>query len=71
MKVIGTDDVAGATVVRVDYNEVYLEKDGRTLVLELEYSYDYHSMCDTCSECGGCSCGGGSYDSAYLVAREK
>jgi hypothetical protein len=66
-KVIGTDDVAGATVVRVDHDEVVLDLDGRKLILELEYSSDYHSMCE-----GTCSCCYGSgYDSAYLVAREE
>lgn len=62
-KVIGTEDLAGATVVSVDWNEMTLEKDGRTLLLELEYADDYHSMCE-----GNCCY---ASPSGYFIAREK
>lgn len=59
---IGTDDLVGATITKVFYNEMELEKDGRRLRIELEYEDDFHSMCD-----GDCHCNGGS---AYFRAQE-
>ena len=65
-KYIGTDDLVGAVVTGIDSSEMYLEKDGRTLGIELEMDSDYHSMCGC--ECGGC-CGPG-YSYAYFRAIE-
>jgi hypothetical protein len=59
---IGTEDLVGATVTNVGWNDLTFEKDGRVLRLELEYEANYHSMCE-----GSC-CGSG--DSAYLRAYE-
>ena len=66
--VIGTNDLVGATVTRIDGympTEITLEKDGRTLRIELEYEYWY----DTCMCEGSCHCDHGS-QTAYFVARE-
>lgn len=60
---IGTEDLAGATVVSVGYNDMTLEKDGRTLYLELEYEANYNSMCEGCCGCG--------YTPAYFRAEEE
>lgn len=57
---IGTEELVGATVISVGWDELKLEKDGRVLVLSLEYESDYHSMCE-----GDCC---GSYSSAYFRA---
>lgn len=62
---IGTDDVVGATVIRVAYDELFLELDGRTLVLSIEYADDYNSFCE-----GGCSCCYAS-PSGYFRAEEE
>jgi queuine/archaeosine tRNA-ribosyltransferase len=43
---IGTDELVGATITSVDWNDMTLEKDGRKLFLSLEYEEDYHSMCE-------------------------
>jgi hypothetical protein len=62
---IGTEELVGATVTRVDWDEMWLEKDGRTLHVSLEYSEDY----DSCWE-GDCSCSYGNASSAYFRAEE-
>lgn len=59
---VGTEDLKGAVVLSVDWNEISLEKDGRKFRLELEYEHDYHSMCE-----GDCYSG---YSSAYFIADE-
>lgn len=61
-RVIGTEELAGATVVSVDWNEITFDLNGRKLHLELEYEVDYHSMCE-----GNCCY---SSPAAYFVARE-
>lgn len=64
--VIGTNDLVGAVVTGVSSDEIYFEKDGRTLHAELEYEYWYNTcMCEET-----CYCYGGDR-SAYLVARER
>lgn len=60
---IGTEDLVGATVVNVGYDEITFTYGDRTFRLGLEYEANYHSMCE-----GDC-CGCGS-DAAYFRAVE-
>lgn len=58
---VGTDELAGATVVEVGWNELTLAKDGRKLVLSLEEEWDVSCLCE-----GVCTCS----PSTYLRAEE-
>jgi hypothetical protein len=49
---VGTDALRGCTVISVDYNEMTLEKDGRTFYVELEEEAYWNTMCDGCCGCG-------------------
>ena len=64
MRYVGTDELVGATVTNVGWNDMTLERDGRTFTLELEYEEDYHSMCE-----GNCCYSGGS--GGYFRATEQ
>jgi len=62
---VGTEDLTGAVVVDVGYNDVTLEKDGVRFTLELEYEADYNSFCE-----GSCSCCGSSGSSYFRAYKE-
>jgi hypothetical protein len=62
---IGTEELVGAKVLRVEWDEMVLSKDGRELVLSLEYSEDYDSFCES-----ACSCCYASSPSGYFRAEE-
>lgn len=53
---VGQDDLDGATVTEVGWNELKLEKDGRTFKVELEEEWP-----DTCMCYDGCQCQPSSY----------
>ena len=59
--VVGTDDLVGCRVISVEYNEMTLEKDGRTFYVELEEEAYWNTMCDNCCGCGSAP--------TYMVAR--
>lgn len=63
---IGTDDIVGATVTRVAYDELFLEIGGRTLVVSIEYADDYNSFCE-----GDCSCCCSGSATGYFRAEEE
>lgn len=56
---VGTEDLMGATVVRVGWDDIELLRDGRTFILEIEKDYGYNSMCE-CDH--SCSCNDPSVD---------
>jgi hypothetical protein len=59
-KFVGTDELVGATVTKVFWDEVRLEKDGRQFVLEKVEEWG-SCFCDE-----GCSC----YPTTHLEAYE-
>jgi hypothetical protein len=63
---IGTDDLVGAVVTVVGWDELTLVREGRVFHVSLEYESDYNSYCE-----GACSCCNGRSGSAYFRAQEE
>jgi len=55
----GQEDLVGAVVTKVEYDEFYLEKDG--VKFKLVQERDFGGTCMCYNDCGCCTCGAQDY----------